>query len=340
MADLWTELLILQTIIGYCFVIANACIGLYNIRDLNRMKGDITIVRAHKWIGRIETIFFIVVTIQCILMIPMFPTASLFDSARLVGYHTIYGGIIASILFGTKAVIAYGKKDVIYKYGQYLGPMGFVGWSIAFFTGIQFLDWFTEEQLVILPKSYFWAIFVPIITGLMIFFGVLAISGTSKKENRFSVHQIAFILHGITFGYERAARDLLGAPALSKYVVPQTYVFLEKMMGILGLDLKELEKMNVNDAMNLFMKKAATIKMAEKIKIDWEKENIFTVESINCSTSRVRSAMSKEDLNQAVCPWAIMAATIVGRITGKNLEIEPSEFNEIGAKTRLTIKES
>ena len=34
-----------------------------------------------------------------------------------------------------------------------------------------------------------------------------------------------------------------------------------------------------------------------------------------------------------------MAATIVNKITNKDLEIEPSDFNEIGAKSRLTIKE-
>ena len=59
---LWVELLILQTIIGYCFVIANDCIGIYNIRDLNNMKGDLTFVKAHKWIGRIETLFFYAIT--------------------------------------------------------------------------------------------------------------------------------------------------------------------------------------------------------------------------------------------------------------------------------------
>jgi len=35
----------------------------------------------------------------------------------------------------------------------------------------------------------------------------------------------------------------------------------------------------------------------------------------------------------------ILAATIVNAITGKDLELGESEFNEIGAKTRLKIIE-
>ncbi len=110
-------------------------------------------------------------------------------------------------------------------------------------------------------------------------------------------------------------------------------------MDIMGLEIAKLQGMNVTDAMEEFMKKAAQIGMAEKIVIHWEDSNHFTVESVNCSTAKVRSAMSKDELENAICPWAIMAATIVNKITNKDLEIEPSEFNEIGAKSRLTIKE-
>ena len=87
------------------------------------------------------------------------------------------------------------------------------------------------------------------------------------------------------------------------------------------------------------MKMAEKIGMAEKIKIRWESENSFSVESVNCSTSRVRSVISNEELTNAVCPWAIFAASIANKITGKELKLNPSEFNEIGAITKLTIIE-
>ena len=35
MVGLWVELLIIQTLVGYCFVIANDIIGIYNVKDLN-----------------------------------------------------------------------------------------------------------------------------------------------------------------------------------------------------------------------------------------------------------------------------------------------------------------
>jgi len=81
----------------------------------------------------------------------------------------------------------------------------------------------------------------------------------------------------------------------------------------------------------------AKVGMAEKIKIKWESDTVFTVESVNCSTAAVRSVMTPEELTNAVCPWALFTASIVNKITGKELRFEASEFNEIGAITRLSI---
>ncbi|MFX1294718.1 MAG: hypothetical protein ACFFD2_07670 [Promethearchaeota archaeon] len=337
---LWAELLILQTLIGYCFVIANDCIGLYNIRDLSNMKGDITLVKAHKWIGRVETVFFYAITIQCLLMILPWKSVYL-DITSTVGIHFMIGGIIANCLFGFKFVIATFKKNLIYKYGQFIGPIGFIGWSLGHWTSL--INYYfnvvpnMSPEIHVIPSSFLFAAILPIPIGISIFLAVLIRRGSKAGKKRFSVHQIAFILHGITFGYEGAARDLLGTPALFKYVVPKTYEFLEKMMYLMGFDMKKLEKMNLNEAMDAFMKTAAKIGMAEKIKVKWESDRTFIVESINCSTSKVRSTMKEEELTNAICPWAIIAAAIVNKITGKNLEIEPSEFHEIGAKNRLTI---
>ena len=64
------ELMIFLSIIGYCFVIANALIGLSNIRDLNNMKGDLTTIKFHKWYGRIElTLFYLIFALCITLMI-------------------------------------------------------------------------------------------------------------------------------------------------------------------------------------------------------------------------------------------------------------------------------
>ncbi len=47
--------------------------------------------------------------------------------------------------------------------------------------------------------------------------------------------------------------------------------------------------------------------------------------------------MTKEELTNAVCHWAIFLAAIVNKITGKELKMEPSESSGIGAKTKLNI---
>jgi hypothetical protein len=339
---LWADLLIMQTIIGYSFVIANVSIGLFNIKDLNKMKGDIIFVRAHKLIGTIETLFFYSLTIQCILMVILtggdFSNPAMYDLTSGGSLHVVFGGILAFFLFTFKVIIAFFKKDVIYKYGQFIGPIGFIGWSLGHWTSmINYYILAAYEPEVFVAPKYFWlGAILPFIIGMVIFLFVLVKRGGTGKGG-FSNHQIAFILHGITFGYEKATKELLGTPALFKYVVPKTWMFLDKMMEKFGIDLKALERMNLNDALKEFLKRTAEIGMAEKIKIKWTSDKDFEIESVNCSTASVRSVMSKEELENSVCPWAIMTASLVSKITNKNLEILPSEFNEIGAVTKLKI---
>ncbi|MFX1409714.1 MAG: hypothetical protein ACFFA6_05145 [Promethearchaeota archaeon] len=345
--ELWIEFMILQTIIGYCFVLANEFIGLYNIRDLNLMKGDFTIVKYHKRFGWVEVSIFYAITLQCLYTFSVY----IIDSNPLLYHpsgvwaHSWIGGFVAFILVSIKFSFARFKKDEIYKYGQYLGPIGFIGWSLSHWTSLfNFYyvvkpDWDSEGITInFIPETFLWAAIIPFIGGTALFLIVLVKKGaTTKERRRFTFNQIAFVLHGITFGYEKSAKELLGTPTLFKYVVPRTYEFIERMMTMSGFDIKKLEQMNLSDALKEFMRMAEKIGMAEKIKIEWESEKSFTIESVNCSTAQVRSVMTKEELTNAICPWAIIAASIANKITNKELQMAPSEFTEIGAKTTLTL---
>lgn len=356
MGQFWAELLILQTLIGYCFVIANVSIGLFNIRDLNNMKGDLVFVKWHKRIGWVETVFFYAISIQCIIMAVMGWSAynNFYTSLQnKTGIHFLIGGIVATVLFTFKFVIAHFRKDTIYRWGQLIGPIGFIGWSLGHWTSMvnYFFNVVPRLQsgayggnysliIPIMPQNFIVAAILPIPFGIMLFLLVLNARGKTEKKGRWSVHQIAFVLHGITFGYEKAAKELLGTPAMYKYVVPKTYGFLEKMMeDVIGVSLNDLSNLNVSEALSEFSKHATKIGMAEKIKIKWENDREVVVESINCSTAKVRSVMNESELENAICPWAIMAAAIVNQTTGKELDIEASKFNEIGASTKLVIKD-
>ena len=345
MSLLWAELLIFQTLLGYCFVVANECIGLYNIRDLNNMKGDLVIVKWHKRIGWIETFLFYTIALQCVIMVIMGwgEYNSYFTPfENTTNLHAIIGGLTGTILFSFKFLIARFKKDIIYRYGQFIGPIGFLGWSLAHWTSlINF--YFTIKPditiIYIIPRSFIFAAIIPIPIGIAIFLGVLVKRGSKEGSSRWSSHQIAFILHGITFGYEKAAKELLGTPAMFKYVVPKTYKFLEKMMeDVIGVKLESLKELDLSTALKRFSDHAKKIGMAEKIKIDWKSDSEVVIESINCSTAKVRSIMDPKELEYAICPWAIMAAAIVNQSTGKELTIEPSIFNEIGASTKIILK--
>ena len=345
--ELWIELMILQTIIGYCFVLANDFIGFYNIRDLNLMKGDFVFVRYHKRFGWIEISIFYILFAQCMYMLFTHIVASdpLLFIPSGVWSHTWIGGVIATILVTFKFIVARYKKDNIYLYGKYIGPIGFLGWSLSHWTSLYnfyfvVLPYWNSIGIyaLIVPSSFIWAAIIPFIGATVLFLLVLYKRGiTVKERRRFAFNQIAFLLHGVTFGYDKSAKELLGTPTLFKYVVPRTYEFIEKMMTMSGLNMKKLETMSLPDALKEFMRMAEKMGMAEKVKIKWESEKAFTIESVNCSTAQVRSVMTKEELTNAVCPWAIFAASVANKITGKELRMEPSEFNQIGAITKLTL---
>ena len=345
MGLLWAELLLFQTLLGYCFVVANACIGIYNIKDLNNMKGDLVIVKYHKRIGWTETFLFYTIAIQCMIMVVMSwgeynNYFNPFNTTK--NWHAVIGGIVGAILFTFKFYIARHKKNGIYKYGQFIGPIGFLGWSLAHWTSvINFYFGISPDTtlIYIIPSNFIIAAILPIPIGIAIFLFVLVRRGSNEGSSKWSVHQIAFILHGITFGYEKAAKELLGTPAMFKYVVPKTYKFLEKMMeDVIGVNLENFKELDVSTALKRFSEHAKKIGMAEKIKINWKSDSEVVVESINCSTAKVRSVMDPEELEYAICPWAIMAAAIVNQSTGKELTIEPSTFNEIGASTKIILK--
>jgi len=342
--QLWIELMVLQILIGYCFVLGNAMIGMYNIKDLNTMKGDLSFVKAHKWFGRTEVFLFYSLVIQCLYMFYVhvtMPDPNLYQPSG-VWAHSWIGGFLAFFFVTFKVIIAKFFKDKIYKYGQLIGPIGVTGWSLAHWTSLYnfyfvVLPSWQPYSVNFIPANFIFTAIIPFIAGISLYFAVLLKRGIMGKKGRFAFNQIAFILHGITFGYEKSATDLVGTPAIFKYVIPRTYQFLERLMTMSGIDMKQLEKMSLPDAMKEFMNMTAHVGMAEKVKIKWESEDTFTIESINCSTAAVRSVMSQNELVNAICPWAIMVASVVNKITGKELEIEGSEFNEIGAKTRLKI---
>ncbi len=340
------HLMLYLSTIGFGFAIANFFIGLSYLKDLNELT--LLEVKTHKLYGRTGGIIFYILTVLCIIfaVLPRL-NEDKFDDFFIatIFWHTGLGGFIAFVLFSIKIYFAKFKKDTIYEYGKFIGPIGFSGWTLAYFTSsIDFYFYVNpigDLPTPLLIPNYIISLIISLFIGGLLFAIIKAIKfkkyGIVDKKS--SLHGVAMILHGITFGYEGSAKELVGTPVLYKYVFPKTYQFLERYAEKIGLDLMELKKYNLNEAMEIAMQKFAEIGMAEEIKINWISESEFTIESINCSTAVVRSYMNNDELTNSICPWAILAASIVNSLTKRDLEIKPSEFNKIGAKSQLKILE-
>ncbi len=340
------HLMLYLSTIGFGIALANCFIGLSHIRDLKELT--LLEVKAHKRFGWTAALIFYLLSGLCIYfaVLPRLNPSGLSDFfIPTIFWHTFLGGIIAFILFTVKFYIARYKKDFIYEYGKIIGPIGFAGWALAYFTSNIDFYFFVNPSVGILNPfiipNYLISLLFSFLLGLCLLLIVKALKfktygEATKKSN---LHGVAMILHGITFGYEGSAKELVGTPVLYKYVFPKTYEFLERYSKQIGLDLNELKKYNLNEALEIAMKKFTEIGMAEKLELEWVSEKEFTVESINCSTAIVRSYMKSEELTNSICPWGILTATIVNALTGKDIEINPSEFNKIGAKSKLKIIE-
>ncbi len=342
------HLMLYLSTIGFGLALHNALIGISNIKNLRDMT--LIEVKAHKWVGRTAVVIFYLLSILCIIfgVFPKFEENEIEDFFYpTVFWHTFLGGVIAFVLFTTKFYIARYQKDFIYKNGKYIGPIfGLGGWFSAYYTSnIDFYFWVNPELGIPAPyliPNFVLSFLISAFIGLCMFTFVkyYKLKKYGKTQGKEKIHGVAMILHGITFGYEGSAKELIGTPVLYKYVFPKTYEFLVRYAEkVIGLNIEELKQHNLNEAMEISMKKFAEIGMAEKIKIEWISENEFSVESVNCSTSVVRSYMKKDELTNSICPWGILAATITYSLTGKDIEISPSEFNEIGAKSKLKIVE-
>ncbi|MFX1385101.1 MAG: hypothetical protein ACFFBP_21975, partial [Promethearchaeota archaeon] len=191
--EIWIELMILQTIIGYCFVLANVFIGMYNISDLNLMKGDLSIVKYHKRFGWVEITIFYALFAQCMYMLTQHIAISdpYLVTPSSLWSHTWIGGLIATLLVTLKFIVARFKKDSIYKYGMYLGPIGFLGWSLSHWTSLYNFYFHSGIIPIIVPNSFIWAAIIPFFGGVGLFLLVLFKRGALIKEKtRFAFNQI------------------------------------------------------------------------------------------------------------------------------------------------------
>ncbi|MFX1477655.1 MAG: hypothetical protein ACFFCI_05955 [Promethearchaeota archaeon] len=340
------HLMMYLSTVGFGLGLTNFFIGISHIRNLKELS--LLEIKAHKRFGWTAAFIFYFLSGLCIYfaVIPRLNPSRFSEFfITTIFWHTFLGGIIAFILFSIKFLIARYNKDFIYNHGNIVGPIGFTGWALAYFTSNIDFYFFVNPSVGIptpfLIPNYLISLIISIFIGLCLFSIIkvfhFKVYGESKK--RTDLHGVAMILHGITFGYEGSAKELVGTPVLYKYVFPKTYEFLERYSEQIGLDLVNLKNYNLNEALEIALKKFSEIGMAEKLKIEWLSENEFTVESINCSTAIVRSYMKSEELTNSICPWGILTATIVNALTGKDIEIKPSEFNKIGAKSKLKIVE-
>lgn len=340
---------IVLAVVGYSFSLANLFIGVSRIKDLNSLKQQLGLVKMHKYFGRVEVILFMTISAICVLypvmMLSQMNPGALWDfsTAPTVSWHNVIGGFLAFGIFLVKIIPAYHFKDAIYKHGHILGPIGFIAWSLGYWTSmINFFYFVVPSNPGFVPviwPNIGWAVGTSVIVGLILYMYAKQYNlRLVKAPISPSTHGVALILHGISFGYESAAKELVGSPVLYKYVYPYTYKSLDKLNIFLGVDMEELDSMTLNDAIEYYMGKCAEIGMAEKIQVRFKDANTFSVESINCSTAVVRSRIPAEEIKGSICPWALLAASLVNKITGKEVEIEASEFNEIGAKTTCIIK--
>ena len=338
------HLMMYMSTIGFGMALANAFIGLSHFKSLKELT--LVEIKAHKLNGRIAVSDFYILSIMCIIfgLMPLLTPERISEVfLPTVLFHEIGGGVIAFSLITIKFVIARYKKDFIYDHGRIIGPIGLTGWTLAYFSSnIDFYLHVNPDMGLpnpLLMPNYLISILFSILIGLILFASIKAYNYKTYGgvKNQKNLHGVAMILHGITFGYEGSAKELIGTPVLYKYVFPKTYAFLVRYAESIGLNMEDLKKRNLNEAMHIAMDRFSEIGMAEKIKIDWHSDSEFTVESVNCSTSVVRSLMEPKELENSICPWGILAATIAYTITGKEIEIGYSEFNKIGAKSRLKI---
>lgn len=143
----------------------------------------------------------------------------------------------------------------------------------------------------------------------------------------------ALMIHLALFAYQRSYGEMVGtaSDAILRFAIPS----LSEMISLAGLPDIGKEK-SLEDNMNIYLSMVKEIGYVVDARFSQKSDNEFVFEMNQCHFAFKGHRIFNE--GRLICPFAILAATVLFVKTGSSISLEPTKFYETGSITKISLK--
>jgi len=153
-----------------------------------------------------------------------------------------------------------------------------------------------------------------------------------KKELKSEeLYSTAILLHVTIFAYQKSYENIVGSG--SRAILTHAIPYLAEMLKHLGLPELSLSKsLDENISTYISLVKQSGYICDAKLRNDGKNSHIFEVKE--CQFASCGHKIFKD---RHICPFAILAASVIYYHTGAPISIDNSEFSDTGSNTLITV---
>lgn len=153
-----------------------------------------------------------------------------------------------------------------------------------------------------------------------------------KKESKTNEFQsTSLLLHLTIFAYQKSYADMVGSG--SKAILTLIIPYLSELIKTTGLPQLSKEK-NIDENMLSYITFVKQGGYIGDVIIKPQGDKAYNFEVKDCGSAHCNHQLFKDS---HICPFAILAASVIYYTTGSQVSIENSEFSDSGSKTLLTL---
>jgi hypothetical protein len=160
----------------------------------------------------------------------------------------------------------------------------------------------------------------------------ISLEGTVLSQKGLAQLDVVALFHSVLFSYQTALRDVLGQTA-SSVIIFHAVPTIETILGKASPELASA--VDADDALRRFAKLLMASGLVERVEVKEEPAG-YTLVVDGCSfAEHVHGLLNPKDVT---CPWGIIAASAVQRISKRSVRMSLSEFSQKGSKTPIELK--
>ncbi len=146
-------------------------------------------------------------------------------------------------------------------------------------------------------------------------------------------NSVALLMHATLFSYQKSYDKMVGAAssAILRFAIP----YLSEILSLTGLPDIRKEK-SLEDNISTYISMVKESGYVVDALFSQKDDNTYVFEMKQCHFAYKGHKIFNE--GGLICPFAILAATVLFMKTEQPITVENSDFNETGSITKITVQ--